>query len=104
MSVIALEFMQRYMGNLDTSIKNYVTNSLDEAQKAPTILSNNVFASETTTTFTGIPTSGTNKITICSSIAGVGITDIDDSTSGTVTITFEAQSEPMTIYLIIEEY
>ena len=104
MSVISLDFMQRFIGNMDTAIKNYVTNKLADLPQAPTIMSQSIYAGDTTATFTGIPIDGVYKISICTSIAGVGITDIDDSTQGEVTVTFEAQTYSMTMYLILEEY
>lgn len=102
MAVIDLSFMQRFMGELDTAIRNFVANKLEDVPTKPTTLSQTLLAGETTLTFTGIPTTGTNKITICTSVAGVNYLSLDDTTSGQLTITYSPQSVPVTVYVMIE--
>lgn len=102
MSLIDLSFMQRFMGNLDTAIRNFVDAKMEDKLNKPTTLSQTLLAGDTTVTFTGIPTTGTNKITICTSVAGVNYLSLDDTTSGQLTITFSPQSVPVTVYVMIE--
>lgn len=102
MSIISLPFMQRFMGNLDTAIRNYVSNRLLEKKDVPIILSQSMIAGETSVTFTGVPTTGVNKITICTSQMGLNYTGLDDSTAGQITVTFDAQENPVTVYVMIE--
>lgn len=104
MSIISLPFMQRFMGNLDTAIRRYVDNRLVEKQDVPTMLSRTMIAGETSVTFTGLPTTGVNKITICTSQMGLNYTGLDDSTAGQITVTFDALESPVTVYVLIEGY
>lgn len=102
MSIISLEFMQRFMGNLDTAIRNYVDSKISEKESTPTVMSQTLLAGDTTVTFTGIPTTGVNKITICTSMAGLNYQSLDDSTEGELTITFGEQLVPVTVYVMID--
>ena len=102
MSAISLSFMQRFMGKLDTAIRNFVDAKIADKVTKPTILNQTLLAGDTSVTFTGIPTTGTNKITICTSKAGLNYASLDDSTAGQITITYEAQNVPVTVYVMIE--
>ena len=102
MSIISLPFMQRFMTNLDSAIRQYADTRLVEKQDVPTIFSRTMIAGETSVTFTGLPTTGINKVTICTSQKGLNYTDLDDSTAGQITVTFEAQENPVTVYVMIE--
>lgn len=104
MSKITLDFMQRFMGNLDTAIRNYVSGQLNDKQDAPTLLSQTLATGATSVTFTGLPTTGVNIIDVYTSKAGLDYTDIDDSVSGSLTLTYEAQLSATTVYLKIEGY
>lgn len=102
MSVIGLDFMQRFMNNLDTAIRNFVESKMEDTVSKPTVLSQSLLAGDTSVTFTGIPTTGVNKITICTSMAGLNYQSLDDSTEGELTITFTEQLVPVTVYVMID--
>lgn len=59
-------------------------------------------ASATSVTFTSLPTTGDHMIDFFTS-DGSNYTAIDTSTSGQVTLTFEASSSARTVYCRIEE-
>lgn len=102
MSVIGLDFMQRFMNNLDTAIRNFVESKMEDTVSKPTVLSQSLLAGDTSVTFTGIPTTGVNKITICTSLAGLNYESLDDTTEGQLTITFNPQVVPVTVYVMID--
>ena len=134
MSKITLSFMQRFMVNLDRAIKEYVSSrishidtdigeivddkmedivegindSIDEVarvkQDKPTVKTQTMAVGETTVTFTDLPTTGTNTFDFYTSKAGLNFTDIDDSTVGSLTLTYPEQEEAITVYLVIEGY
>lgn len=60
-------------------------------------------AGSTTVTFTNVPTTGDNFIDVYTSVAGLEYTAVDDTTSGELTYTFEAQESAVTVYLVIRE-
>lgn len=104
MSKITLSFMQRFMGELNTAIKNYVADKVSNKQDTPTILSQTLATGNTSVTFTNVPTIGVNIIDVYTSVAGLDYESIDDSTAGTLVITYEAQESNVTVYLRIERY
>ena len=104
MSKITLSFMERFINNLDTAIKTYVGNKVDEKQNKATVLSQTLEAGDTSVVFLDIPTTGTNFIDVYTSKEGLDYTSIDGSTSGQLTITYEAQASDITVYLKIEGY
>lgn len=69
----------------------------------PTIKTATLAAGATTVTFTGVPTTGDNLIDLYTSKAGLDYESVDDSTSGQLSYTFEAQSAAVTCYLVIKE-
>lgn len=60
-------------------------------------------AGTTSVTFTGVPTTGTNLIDVYTDKAGLDYDSVDDTTSGELTYTFEAQSAAVAVYLVIKE-
>lgn len=76
---------------------------LDAAGGKANILTQTLATGSTTVVFTGIPTTGTNFIELYTDKAGLDYTAVDDSTSGQLTYTFEAQSAAVTCYLVIKE-
>lgn len=74
-----------------------------EREMIPTTLSSTLLAGNTTVTFSNVPTSGNNTISVYTSKAGLDYTSVDDSVSGELTYTFEAQSSDITVYLVIRE-
>lgn len=104
MSKITLTFMQRFMGELDTAIRNFVGEKVDEKQDIPTLLSQTLAVGSTSVTFTGLPTTGVNIIDIYTSKAGLDYTSLDDSTAGQLTVNYDAQLTAITVYLKIERY
>ena len=76
---------------------------LDAAGGKATILTQTLAASATSVVFTGMPTTGTNMIELYTDKAGLDYDSVDDSTSGQLTYTFEAQSAAVTCYLVIRE-
>ena len=104
MSKITLTFMQRFMGELDTAIRNFVGDKVDEKQDIPTLLSQTLAVGSTSVTFTGLPTTGVNIIDIYTSKAGLDYVSLDDSTAGQLTVNYEAQLTAITVYLKIERY
>lgn len=102
MSLITLEFMRRYQAKLETAIQEYVDSKLSGGRSQ--LFSQNLVAGNTTVTFTGLPTTGINLIDVFTSKAGVDYTDMDDSTSGQVTVTYDVQDADMTVYLKIESF
>lgn len=81
------------------AINELLTGKEDKA----TIKTATLAASATTITFTGIPTTGNNTIELYTSKAGLDYSAVDDSVSGSLTYTFEAQSAAVTCYLVIRE-
>lgn len=59
-------------------------------------------AGSTTVTFTNIPTSGNYVADVYTSVAGLDYESIDDSTAGTLVVTYESQSSAVTVYLKLE--
>ena len=104
MSKITLSFMQRFMGELDTAIRNFVGDKLSDKQDIPTLMSQTLAVGSTSVTFTGLPTTGVNIVDVYTSKAGLDYDSIDDSTAGSLTITYEAQQSAITVYLKIEGY
>ena len=96
--------MQRFMGELDTAIRNFVGDKVDEKQDIPTLLSQTLAVGSTSVTFTGLPTTGVNIIDIYTSKAGLDYVSLDDSTAGQLTVNYEAQLTAITVYLKIERY
>lgn len=70
--------------------------------KKSTLKTATLSVGSTSVTFTGLPTTGNNLIDFFNS-AGINYTDIDTSTSGQVTLTFEAQEVAVTVYCEIRE-
>lgn len=99
MSKITLSFMQRFMGKLDTAIKDYVGGKLSGKQDVPVLKSQTMAVGSTSVTFTGLPTTGVNIIDIYTSKTGLDYLSIDDSTAGQLTVNYDAQSVAITVYL-----
>ena len=87
----------------DGTKKVTVRSVLDAAGGKATILTQTLAASSTSVVFTGVPTTGTNMIELYTDKAGLDYDSVDDSTSGQLTYTFEAQSAAVTCYLVIRE-
>lgn len=104
MSKITLSFMQRFMGNLDTAIRNFVENKVRNKQDAPVLMSQTLTAGRESVTFNNVPTTGTVITDIYTSKAGLGYESIDDSVAGSITVNYEAQTENVVVYLKIERY
>jgi hypothetical protein len=104
MSKITLDFMERFMGNLDTAIRTFVGNKLNDKQDLPTLMSQVMNVGSTSVTFIGIPTTGVQIVDIYTSKAGLDYVSIDDSTAGSLTVNYEAQTSAVTVYLKIERY
>lgn len=79
-----------------------ISSDLADKEKKHTVLSQTLSAGSTTVTFTNIPTTGNYIIEFATS-AGINYTEIDLSTSGQVTLTFEEQSAAVTVYCDIKE-
>lgn len=103
MSKITLSFMQRFMGELDTAIKNYVADKVSNKQDKPTYITQTLTAGSTSVTFLNLPTTGIQLADVFTSVAGLDYSDIDDSTAGTLVLTYEAQESDVTVYLKLEE-
>lgn len=67
------------------------------------ILHETLTSGSTSVTFTNLPTTGDHFYEIYTSKAGLDYLAIDDTTSGQITITFDAQSSNVTVYLIVAE-
>lgn len=104
MSKITLSFMQRFMGELDTAIRNFVASQIDGKQNVPTLMSQILATGNTSVTFTNVPTTGVNIVDIYTDKTGLDYTSIDDSTAGTLIVTYEPQISATTVYLKIERY
>jgi hypothetical protein len=68
------------------------------------IMTQTLSAGATSVTFTNIPTTGTYSVDVYTSMAGLDYNSIDDSVSGQLTITYDAQSVAITVTLRIEGY
>ena len=104
MSKITLSFMQRFMSNLDTAIRNFVDSKVRNKQDVPVLMSQTLFAGQESVTFTNVPTEGIVITDIYTSKAGLGYESIDDSTAGTIIVNYEAQEEDLIVFLTIERY
>lgn len=104
MSKITLAFMQRFMGELDTAIRNFIGDKIDGKQDAPIIKSQQLTVGQTSVTFTGVPTTGTVMTEVYTSKAGLDYESIDDSVAGSLVVNYEEQDETITVYLKIEVY
>lgn len=100
MSKITLSFMQRFMENLDPAIRNFVDSKLGDKQDTPTLMSQTLNVGSTSVTFTGLPTTGVSIVDIYTSKAGLKYNSLDDSTAGSLTVTYEAQSSAVTVYMV----
>lgn len=78
-----------------------VYTALTGKANAPTIKTETLAASATSVTFTGMPTTGNNIISFYID-GGANYTAIDTSTSGQVTLTYDAESSARTVYCEIE--
>ena len=68
----------------------------------PVVKTATLAAGATTVTFTSIPTSGNYLFSLYTDKAGLNYTAVDDTTSGQLTYTFEAQSSAVSVYLEIK--
>lgn len=131
MSKITLAFMQRFMGKLDTAIRNYVSsklqnidsvieqiidNKLDDAvedisenvgeliaqkQDKPIIMHQTLSAGDTTITFTDVPITGFNMIDIYTSVIDFDYNELSEA-EGQLTVVYDAQESDVEVYLRIE--
>jgi hypothetical protein len=92
------------MGELDTSIRNFVDEKISGKQNVSTLLSQTLAVGSTSVTFTGLPTTGVNIVDIYTSKTGLDYVSLDDSTAGQLTVNYDAQSVAVTVYLKIERY
>lgn len=97
-------------GDSDTPIQGGTTKfttggaytELNKKADKPTVMTATLAAGSTSVTFTQIPTTGDYTIELYTSAAGLEYTDVDDTTPGELTYTFEAQSAAVTCYLEIK--
>lgn len=78
-----------------------ITQILGKEDKA-TILSQTLAIGSTSVTFTNLPTTGNHLIDFFTS-NGINYTEIDNSTAGQVTLTFDEQEVAVTVYCKISE-
>ena len=78
-----------------------INSALSNKEDKSTIKSATMSIGSTTVTFTQIPTTGNNLIKFYNDL-GINYTNIDTSTSGQITLTFEAQSVVMNVYCEIK--
>lgn len=121
MSKITLSFMQRFMGKLDTAIRNFVgditgdlddlqttdksslVNAINEAnQGGTTYKTQTLTAGSTSVTFTNLPTTGNYIFEVYTSVIGLDYVSASAS-SGQQTYTYEPQNSAVIVYLKVEE-
>ena len=68
-----------------------------------TTLTQTLSVGSTSVTFTNLPTTGTHTYQLFTTMAGLDYDSVDNTTSGQLTYTFEAQESAVTCYLIIKE-
>lgn len=86
----------------ETSALYTVVSNLDTGKEdKPTVLTATLAANSTQVTFTNAAITADCSISIMTTKAGLNWTAIDDSTTGTLIITFPAQSTPTGVKLII---
>lgn len=83
--------------------KVLVGDLLNKAGGVATIKTATLSVGATSVTFTQIPTTGTYSFELYSTLAGLDYNEIDDTTSGELTYTFDAQESAVTLYLIMKE-
>lgn len=90
----AIDEVSSQMQTLETALTN--------KENKGTIKTATLTAGQTTVTFTSMPTTGTQLVRFYNS-AGINYTEIDNSVSGQVTLTFEEQSTNVTVNCEIKE-
>jgi hypothetical protein len=75
---------------------------IGEKQDAYTLKSALLEAGQTSVTFTGIPTTGTNIVSLLSTSGTIEYNEVFDNANGSLMYTFDAQSNDVTVYLKIE--
>lgn len=97
-------------GDSDTPVQGGTTKfttggaftELNKKEDKPTVMTATLAAGSTTVTFTNIPTTGDYAIELYTDKAGLEYEEVDDTTPGQLTYTFEAQSSAVTCYLMIK--
>lgn len=89
-------------GNTDLIESGAVYTALTNKEDKGTIKTATLTAGQTTVTFSNMPTTGTQLVRFYNS-AGINYTEIDNSVSGQVTLTFEEQSNNVTVNCEIKE-
>lgn len=84
------------------SLKQTLETALTNKENKGTIKTATLTAGQTTVTFSNMPTTGTQLVRFYNS-AGINYTEIDNSVSGQVTLTFEEQSNNVTVNCEIKE-
>lgn len=121
MSKITLSFMQRFMSELDTAIRNFVVgitgdlsnlqttdksslvNAINEAKSSGTTYKTQTLtAGSTSVTFTNLPTTGNYIFEVSTSVIGLDYVSASQS-SGQQTYVYDAQQSDITVYLEIKE-
>ena len=102
MSKITLSFMERFINNLDTAIKNYVSTKTEGYAKSSTRLTQTLNAGDTEVVFVNNAISSDKYIDVYTSVAGLNYDEITVS-GNTLTLTFEAQESNITVILDIKE-
>lgn len=92
------------INNVEQELKDYIDSALEEQNTIePNIKSATLTAGNTSVTFTDIPTTGNYLINIYTDTLGLEYINVDNSTTGTLVYTFEAQESDVTVYLTIKE-
>lgn len=76
---------------------------LDDKEDKPTILTSTLSVGSTSLTFTNAALTATAIVDIYTDVYGVAPKTVDDSTVGTLVLTFDAQLQTVTVKLIIRE-
>lgn len=83
-------------------IMSFITSLSTGKENKATILSQVLAIGNTSVTFTGLPTTGNHLIDFFTS-NGINYTEIDTSTAGEVTLTYDEQDVAVTVYCKISE-
>jgi ribosome-associated translation inhibitor RaiA len=90
--------VEEAMSGVDEQISEAVAGKADK----PDLKNATLYSGNTTVTFTGLPTDGYRLVDVYTSKAGLNYSAIDDSTEGSLTLTYDVQSSDVQVYLRIE--
>jgi len=85
------------------SMLDYTNLIKTKFDRKPTILTGTLSAGSTSLTFTNAAITATAKVDIYTDVYGVSPTAVDDSTVGTLILTFDEQESALSVKVVLRE-